>query len=101
MADDLAVAEHGEAVAHLRHLVEVMGDINDGNALLFQCMDKFKENVFFLFGKDGGRLVEDEDFAVLGQRAQNGDDLALHGRHQIDGLLHVDIKGVAADQIKR
>ena len=64
-------------------------------------MDKFKENVFFLFGEDGGRLVEDEDFAVLGQRAQNGDNLALYGRHQIDGLLHVDVKGVAADQLQR
>ena len=78
-----------------------MGDIDDGHALLLQCMDKFKKNVFFLFGKDGGRFVQNKDLAVLGQGAQDGDDLALYRAHQIDGFFHVDIKRIAPDQLKR
>ena len=60
--DDLAVAEHGHGVRDAEELLELVGDIDAGDAEGLQGMEDLHELVDFRLGEGRGGLVEDEHF---------------------------------------
>ena len=78
-ADALALAKHGAAVGHGHDLGQLVGDEEDGLALLGEASHDFHQLVDFLRGEHGGRLVQDEDFVV-----------AVEHLEDLHALLHAD-----------
>ena len=63
LADELAVAQHGDAVGDLVHLVEEVADEEDGDAAVAQVADDGEELLDLAAVEARGRLVEDEHLA--------------------------------------
>ena len=92
LADDLAEADHGDAVGDLAHLAQLVGDEHDRGARLFQLAHDDHELVGLLRGEHGGRLVEHEHLRVAGQRLDDLDPL-LHAHRQVfDERVGVDVE---------
>ena len=70
-ADVPALAQHRHPVGHLHDLVELVGDEQDGLALLGELLHGGHQLVDLLGGEDGGGLVEDEDFVVPVQHLED------------------------------
>ncbi len=71
------VAQHGDAVDDLRHLVETVRDVDDADAGSLQVVDHLEQQSRLLLGERGGRLVHDEHFGVQRQRLGDLHHLAL------------------------
>src|SRR5262249_6118103 len=95
-ADAPAVAQHREGVGDLAHLLEEVGDVDDGYSPVAQPADEGEQPAGVLLGQGGGGLVEDEDADVEQQGAGDLDDLAGGGVEAADGVLGVDL-GVLED----
>ncbi len=84
--DPRPIAQDGDAVADLHHLVEVMGDEEDADAAPGELADDAEELVGLTRRKGRSGLVEDEHARVGEQRPRNlhqlhlGDAQVLHGR---------------------
>ena len=52
------VAEHGDVVGHLEHLVQPVGDVEDADAGLRHPPDDLQQVPDLVLGERGGRLVE-------------------------------------------
>ena len=85
-----AVAEHGDAVGNLEHLVEVVRDVDDRDLLLLEPMDDAEDELRFLLGERRGRLVHDEDAGLAGERAGDLDDALLGDGEALDQRVDVD-----------
>ena len=59
------------AVSHSHDLVELMGDEQDGLALLLEPAHDLHQFVDLLRGQHSGRLVKDQDLVVAVQHLQN------------------------------
>ena len=62
----MAVADDGALVGAVADLVELVGDDDAGDALLFKGEEQVQKLFCVAFGERGGRLVEDEELDVLG-----------------------------------
>jgi hypothetical protein len=60
-ADELAVLHHARPVAHLHHLVDVVVDQEDAEALALQLLDQLGDHLRLLRAERRGRLVHDQD----------------------------------------
>ncbi len=79
-AGDASAAQHRDPVRDLQHLVELVGDEDDGGAGLGQAADD-PEQLLRLEGRqDGGRLVQHEDVALAVERLED-----LHPLAHADG----------------
>ena len=67
-ADELAVAQHGHAIADLVDLVEEMRDEQDRDALVAQPADEREQRLHFVGIEARGGLVEDQHARVGGRR---------------------------------
>ena len=85
-AHQLAVAQHGDAVADGVDLLEEVGDEDDAHAARLQVAHEAEKHLDFLFIQRRGRLVEDEHLAVHVHGASDGDHL-LHGQGAVAQLL--------------
>ena len=65
--DVLPLAEDGDPVGDLQHLVELVGDDDDGVALRLHAAEHVEELGCLLDGKDGGGLVQDDDLGPVVQ----------------------------------
>ncbi len=74
-----AQAQHGDAVGHGQHFLELVRDEDDGLALRYERAHDLEQFADLLRGQHRGRLVEDED---VGLAEEQLDDL--------DALLHAD-----------
>ena len=63
--DRLAVAQHGDAVADREHLLELVRDVDRGDALVAEAADDPEQDLDLRLGERSGRLVEDEDAAFF------------------------------------
>ena len=70
--DVLPLPEDGHPVADLQHLVELVGDDDDGVARSLHAAEHIEEPGRLLHGEDGGGFVQDDD---LGPVVQHLDDL--------------------------
>ena len=120
-ADEMAVAQHGQAVAHLKHLIQEVRDEDDAHALGLQIAHDVEQALDLLVVQGRGRLVEDQHLrihvhgagdgnhllnggGILGERARNV-DVNLEALKQLLGapvdFLPVDLAaadGLAADE---
>ena len=82
--DVLSLAEDGDPVGDLQHLVELVGDDDDGVAL--------EELGCLLDGKDGGGLVQDDDLGPVVEHLDDLQGLLLRHRHIVHLFPGVDVK---------
>ena len=62
-----AVTQHRDAIPDQLHLFQLVGDVDDADALRFDVADGLEER-FGLLAAEGGRwFIHDEDFGVLRQ----------------------------------
>ncbi len=97
-ADIAPVAQHGHALGDFHDLIEPMADENDGHAEFLQAADVLEQQVDFLPGQRGGRLIHDEQAGIDGKAATDGDELALRNGQGADA--HVE-RQAGADPIER
>ena len=87
-----AVAQDGDPVADREHLLQAVGDVEHGHALLPEPPDLLQQPVRLRLGERGGRLVEDDDLHRVG-----GQDLGdLHqllggGGEPLDDGVRADV----------
>ena len=60
----LAVTEDREAVADLHNFFQTVGDVNDGDAFVFQFADDVEQGVDLFFGQRRGRFVKKQDLGI-------------------------------------
>ena len=87
--DLLAAAQDGGGVAEPLHLFQLVADVEDRAALGLQPLQHDEELVGLLRRQHRGRLVEDQEFRILHQRAHDLDALALADR-QLPDLAAAD-----------
>jgi predicted RNA-binding protein with TRAM domain len=63
--DVLAVADHGDGVAHRRHFIELVGDVHAGHALGLEVTDDVEQHLDFRAGQGRGGFVEDQQARLL------------------------------------
>ena len=95
VAHELAVAQHGHAVAERLDLVHLVRDDDDGLAVVAHAAQDGEELVRLLRGEHGGRLVEDEDVRTAVERLDDLDRLLLGHGHIVDLLVRVEVEAVA------
>ena len=77
--DHFAVAQNGSVVRQTEHFVQLVGNINEGDALRLEFFNDFKQALRFLRGQGRGRLVHHHQTGVVGKRLGNFHQLALRG----------------------
>ncbi|GAA3232320.1 hypothetical protein GCM10020216_051580 [Nonomuraea helvata] len=95
------VAEDGDALADLVHLVEVMGDVHHRDALLAQRAHAGEQPLDGRAVEPGGRLVEDDEPGAERQRAGDLHELALLDGQVTGQRLRVDVHLVRLQQFAR
>ena len=76
-ADDLPAPQHQDAVGDREDVAHVVADHDHRGAARLQLQDQVEDLARFLDAERGGRLVHDDDAAVLRGGAADGDRLAL------------------------
>ena len=99
VADELAVAQHGEAVADLVDLVEEVRDEEDRDALLLERADDAEELGDLVGVEARGGLVEDEQLRLHVDGAGDRHEL-LHGERVVaEQRPRVEVEVEAREQL--
>ena len=88
--DQLAPAQHGDAVGDLEHLVELVADEDDREPLVGQGAEDLEQLARLLGRQHRGRLVEDEDVRLAVERLEDLDALLLPDGDVLDERIRVD-----------
>ncbi len=86
-----AVAQHNGAVGDLQRLLQMMGDINDGDALAGEIADHLKQHPDFGGAQSRGRFIHDQDLRIYRQRPGNLHNLLLAETQVLDRRQRIDI----------
>ena len=87
-------ADDRDAVGDLEHLVQLVGDEDDGLALGLELTEVDEEFLDLLGDEHGGRLVEDEDAGPAEEDLDDLDPLAFAHPECLDQLVGVDVEAV-------
>ena len=87
---DATPPQHGDAVGDGDDLAQLVGDEHDADALGAQPADRAEQGVDVQRGEHSGRLVEDQHPAVVVQRLDDLDTLALANRQPLDPSIGID-----------
>ncbi len=104
LADELAVAQHRDAVGDLVDLIEEVADEEDGDAAVAQVADDREQLLDLAAVQARGRLVEDQHLRVEHHGAADGDELLdrdrVAGEHRVgvDREAEARAGGVAASR---
>jgi hypothetical protein len=98
-ADDPAVAQHGDPVGDLEHLVQRVGDEDDRLALGLELAQVGEQLLDLLGDEHGGRLVEDQDVGAAVQQLQDLDALLLADGQVLDPGAGIEWGAEAAGQL--
>ena len=77
------------------HLVELVGDEDQGVALVLELAQVGEQRVDLLRHQHGGRLVEDDDLGAAVEHLEDLDALALADAEGLDQLVGVEPEAVA------
>jgi hypothetical protein len=88
--DHVPVAHDGNDVAKLENLIQLVADVDDGNALFLQVMDDLEELLELVAGERTARLVHDDELGVERERFRNLHHLLFGGGEIADQLAGVD-----------
>ena len=94
LAHVLSLAKHHHAVADFLHLVELVGDDDDGLAVVTHIAKNGKELLGLLRGEHGRGLVKDEDVHATVYELDNLYRLLLGDAHLVDLLVGVDVEAI-------
>ena len=94
IADVLALAQHRHAVRYVEHLMELMGDDDEGLAVRLHVAHDGEELVRFLRGEHGGGLVQNEDIRAAVEHLDDLNGLLLRNGHIVDLLIGVNVETV-------
>ena len=100
VAHELAVAQHGHAVAERLDLVHLVRDDDDGLAVVAHAAQYGEELVRLLRGEHGGRLVEDEDLIVAVEHLEDLGALLHTDGDVLDARIRIDLQTVFFRQRK-
>ena len=92
LADHLPEADHGDAVGDLAHLTKLVGDEDDGRALVLELTHDVHQLVGLLGREHRGRLVEDEHLRVTRERLDDLDALLHTDREVFDLGVGIDVE---------
>ena len=98
-ADRLATAQDRDAVGNAEHFVQLVRDEDDAVTLGRHGPDRLDQAGGFGWGKDGGRLIEDEDLRAAEEEANDLDPLLLADRELPDIGIGVDIEAEPGREI--
>ena len=93
--DGRAAADHGDAVGDAEHLVELVRDEQDRQALLLELAEVVEELVDLLRHQHRGGLVENEGLGAAVEDLEDLDPLALPHTEVCDQLVGLDVEAVA------
>src|SRR3546814_10746846 len=79
-SSDLALAQHGDAVGHRHHLVELMRDEDDGEPFGHHRLQRCEQGLDLPGRQAGGRLGENKDAGAAVERLKDLEALALADR---------------------
>ena len=92
--DFLAAAQDGRGVAKPLHFLQLVADVEHGPALGLEAIQHDEELIGLLRRQHRGRLVEDQEFGILHQCADDFDALALAHRELPDLAFGIERKPV-------
>ena len=92
LADDLAAPDHGDPVRDRADLAQLVGDEDDRLPGLLELAHDLHQLVGLLRRQDRGRLVEDEDLGVAGERLDDLDPLLDADGQVLDQRVGVDVE---------
>ena len=90
----LALAQHGHAVGNVQHLVELVGDDDEGFAVVLHVAHDGKELVGLLRRQHGGGLVQDQDVCAAIQNLHDLHGLLLRNGHIVDLHVGINVKAI-------
>jgi hypothetical protein len=95
-ANRRAITQHGDAVGDAEDLVELVGDVDAGDAAFPQIAQDVEQDQHLVLGQRGGGFVENEDLRVLGERLDDLDELLLpHAeRAHRRGRIEIDLETI-------
>ena len=96
-----AAPHHRHRVSGIHDLVQLVGDQDDGLALLFQPAQDAKQMVGLVGGQHPGRLVKDQDVGLTIKRLQDFHPLLVADRQILDPGIGIDIKFVFAREVRQ
>ena len=97
--DVFTVTEDGDAVGQLKHLVQTVGDKDDGNALFSQLPHDAEQNVHFCQRQGSRGFVKDQHAAVLGHGFCDLHDLHTTGSQVTHQRIGIDIDTKVVENI--
>ena len=94
-----AAPDDGDVVGDREHLVELVGDEDQGVALGLELAQVVEQRVDLLGHQDRGGLVEDDDLGAAVEHLEDLDPLPLADAERLDELVGVEAEAVAASEI--
>jgi hypothetical protein len=88
-------AQHGDAVAHAQHFVQLVADEDDGQSLRHHLRQRGKEAFALLRREHGRGLVQDQDARAAHQRLEDFHALAFAHRQIGHAPIGVDLQAEA------
>ena len=92
--DMLALAQDGHPVRHRQHLVQLVGDDDDGLAVRLHAAQHVEQAVDLLGRQHGGGLIQDEDIRTAVEHLDDFHRLLLGDGHIVDLLLGINMETV-------
>ena len=93
-----AVAQHGDAVGQLHHLVDAVRDVDDRDAVGGELADDREQPPAFARRQRRGRLVHDQDASLDRQRLGDLDELLLADPERSDAGIRVELDAEPVEQ---
>ena len=90
-SDEATVAQHGYAIGDPVHLIEEVGDEDDGDAAAFKIAQDPEQELGLVGVEAGGRLVEHQNPRVVFERARDRDQLLNRDRIRAERAFGVDV----------
>ena len=97
--DILALAQDGHPVRQLHHLVQLVGDDDDGVPLVPHPAQDGEQLFDLLHRQHGGGLVQDDDLGPVIQHLDDLQGLLFRHGHVVDLLLGVQLKAELAHHV--
>ena len=87
--DQVTISQHRDFITDFKNLIHLVGDVDQGNALIPEHPHHLKELVHLFHRQGGGGLVQHDDLGVVGDGLGNLTHLPLGHRHVAHGLGQV------------
>ena len=97
----LAVLEHGHAVAKLENLIEPVRNVDDRHTIVLERPQAPEQELDFLAGDDGSRLIEDEKLHLVHKRFGDFDHLLVGDAQLGNTCVRINLNAEALQQIDR